>query len=108
MEKLSSICVQTNFHGKFKALKIIGRGSFATVYLVENKESKQKYAVKAFHKEQVCKQPKGKDALVNEIDMMRRLNHRFIMRLDEVHETGNSIYLVLEMLEGGELFNCVS
>ena len=51
MAKLSAVCIQTNFHGKFKALKIIGRGSFATVYLVENKETMQKYAVKAFHKE---------------------------------------------------------
>ena len=30
------------------------------------------------------------------------------MWLEEVHESQNSIYLVMELLEGGELFNYVS
>jgi len=36
------------------------------------------------------------------------VNHEFIMKLEEIHESKNSIYLVLELLEGGELFNHIS
>lgn len=42
---------QVGFHEQFKPIKKIGRGNFATVYLVECYEDKQKYAVKAFSKE---------------------------------------------------------
>jgi len=37
---------------------------------------------------------------------MRALGHsHFIMNFYEIHETVNSIYMVLEHLEGGELLN---
>lgn len=39
---------------------------------------------------------------------MRKLNHKYIMKLEEIHESKNSIYLVLELLEGGELLNYIS
>jgi len=47
----SKVFIQSNFHEKFTAIKMIGKGSFARVYLVEDKESLQKFAVKAFSKE---------------------------------------------------------
>lgn len=38
---------------------------------------------------------------------MRELDHQYVMKLEEVHESQNSLYLVLEILEGGELFNYI-
>jgi len=35
---------------------------------------------------------------------MRKLNHENIIKLYEVHESETNIYLVLELLRGGELF----
>lgn len=35
------------------------------------------------------------------------MSHPGIMRLIEVHESANSIYLVLELCEGGELLSFV-
>lgn len=57
---LSEVCIQSNFHIKFSAIKMIGKGSFARVYLVEHKESKSKFAVKAFSKDYLLSQNKGK------------------------------------------------
>ena len=34
---------------------------------------------------------------------MRRFNHKNLIKLDGVYETDHSIYLVLELLEGGLL-----
>ena len=87
---------------------MIGKGSFARVYLVEDTKSGIKYAVKAFSKEYLQSQIKGKESLMNEISIMKELNHENIMKLEEIHESKNSIYLVLELLEGGELFNYIS
>lgn len=41
---------QRGFHEAFKAIKKIGKGNFASVYLVEKVENKVRYAVKAFSK----------------------------------------------------------
>lgn len=87
---------------------MIGKGSFARVYLVEDKQTLQKFAVKAFSKEYLLSQVKGKESLINEIEIMQNLNHENIMKLEELHESKNSVYLVLELLEGGELFNYIS
>ncbi len=106
--KLSKIYLQCDFHSKFNTIKMIGKGSFARVYLVENKFNKRRFAVKAFSKEYLLSQPKGKLSLINEIMVMKKLNHPYIMNLEEFHESKNSIYLVLELLEGGELLNYIS
>lgn len=102
------VLIQCDFHTKFTTIKMIGKGSFARVYLVENKETKEKFAVKAFSKEYLLSQAKGKESLVNEIEIMQKLKHPYIMNLEEIHESKNSIYLVLELLEGGELLNYLS
>lgn len=106
--QLNKVFLQCDFHTKFNTIKMIGKGSFARVYLVENKETKERMAVKAFSKEYLLSQPKGKDSLVNEIDIMQQLKHPYIMCLEEIHESKNSVYLVLELLEGGELLNYIS
>ena len=47
-----------------------------------------------------------KDGLVNEIAIMRYLSsHPNILKLYEVYEGDYHIYLVLELLKGGELFD---
>lgn len=107
-EQLSRVFIQCDFHTKFNTIKMIGKGSFARVYLIENKKSKRQFAVKAFSKEYLLSQPKGKEALMNEIEVMQQLRHPYIMNLEEIHESRNSIYLVVELLEGGELLHYIS
>ena len=51
---------QTGFHETFKALKKLGKGNFAHVYLVEHKVNGEKYAVKAFNKESAYGQKNGR------------------------------------------------
>lgn len=55
-DAFSKVFIQSNFHEKFNAIKMIGKGSFAWVYLVENKETMKQFAVKAFAKEYIFSQ----------------------------------------------------
>ncbi|CAK75077.1 unnamed protein product (macronuclear) [Paramecium tetraurelia] len=96
---------QVGFHQYFKVHKLIGQGSFASVYLATRIEDGMKMAVKAFCKNAIYKQEKGKDGLVNEIQIMRDLEHQNLMKLYEVYETHNSIYMGLELLEGDLLYD---
>ena len=50
-DHLASRINQRGFHELFKPIKKIGKGNFATVYLVFKHENNAKYAVKAFSKE---------------------------------------------------------
>lgn len=52
-------------------------------------------------------QHKGKESLINEIKIMRALNNDHLIHLYEVYETTNSIYFVVDLIDGGELLNKV-
>lgn len=47
----------------------------------------------------------GRESLQNEIEILRQIdsNCSYLIHLYEVYETKNSIYLVLDLLSGGEL-----
>jgi serine/threonine protein kinase len=36
---------------------------------------------------------------------MKAIHHPNVIELVEIHESQNSLYLVMELLEGGEIFN---
>ena len=42
--------------------------------------------------------------MINEINIMRRIDSSYSVRLEYIYETENSLYLVLELLSGGEIF----
>ncbi|CAD8199164.1 unnamed protein product [Paramecium octaurelia] len=102
---LISKCIITTFHNDFKVIKMIGKGTFASVYLAVRNVNGVQYAVKAFSKQYINQQFRGREGLENEIRVMRRLKQKNILHLHEVHETQHSIYFILDLLEGGELFN---
>lgn len=62
---------QRGFHELFKPIKKIGKGNFASVYLVIKHEDQKKYAVKAFSKEATYSEEFGKESLIKEIEIMR-------------------------------------
>lgn len=41
---------------------------------------------------------------MQEVTLLRKLKHQNIIRLYEVYESDKNIHLILEYLEGGELF----
>lgn len=45
---------------------------------------------------------------MNEINIMKQLDHPNIMKLYEIHESKNSVYLVVELLKGGELYDFIT
>lgn len=52
-------------------------------------------------------QSSGKESLINEVNIMKKLDHPNILKIYEVYETIHSIYLVIDLLEGGELLKKV-
>lgn len=107
-QALGRYMVHTDFHSRYGVVSMVGKGSFAKVYLVNDKVNGGEFAVKAFSKEFLESQNKGKLSLINEIEIMLSIDHPNCIKLYEVHESKNSIYLVLEYLQGGELFERIT
>ena len=75
--------------------------------MVENSLDKKRFAVKAFRKEKIYATENGKESLINEITLMRQLDHPNILKLYEVYETDDSMYLILELIKGGNLLEII-
>ncbi|XP_066582377.1 calcium/calmodulin-dependent protein kinase type 1 isoform X2 [Prorops nasuta] len=88
---------------KYILKELLGTGAFSEVRLAESKEKPgQMFAVKIIDKKAL----KGKeDSLENEIKVLRRLTHPNIVQLLETFEDKHKVYLVMELVTGGELFD---
>mmetsp|Transcript_20354 Transcript_20354/g.23463 ORF Transcript_20354/g.23463 Transcript_20354/m.23463 type:complete len:443 (+) Transcript_20354:202-1530(+) len=89
--------------GKYELGRTLGSGSFSKVKLGVDDQGNQ-YAVKIIDKEQLIREHM-EEQLKREISIMRMLNHPNIVKLYDVLQTQNNIYLVLELVTGGELFD---
>ena len=47
-------------------------------------------------------------SLINEINILKRLDHPNIMKIYEYYNTENEIYIISELCEGGELFDKIT
>jgi len=80
----------------------IGRGAFSVVKKGKNKKSGKEVAIKFIEKKFVDKQDLV--LLGREIDIMKQLDHPNVLKLFEVFETDEIIALIMELVNGGELF----
>uniref|UniRef100_A0A5F9D715 Calcium/calmodulin-dependent protein kinase type 1B n=1 Tax=Oryctolagus cuniculus TaxID=9986 RepID=A0A5F9D715_RABIT len=80
----------------------LGSGAFSEVVLAQERGSAHLVALKCIPKNAL----RGKEALVeNEIAVLRRVNHPNIVALEDVHESPSHLYLAMELVTGGELFD---
>lgn len=98
---LSSITIQTNFFNKFSINHLLYKGPNSSVYKITNKFSSKKFACKKLKKADVLTTNRF-ESLIREIRALRILrNNCAVPRLEEIHETENSVYVVMELIEGG-------
>eukprot|EP01061_Rhynchopus_euleeides_P014894 TRINITY_DN25650_c0_g1_i1.p1 TRINITY_DN25650_c0_g1~~TRINITY_DN25650_c0_g1_i1.p1 ORF type:complete len:386 (+),score=97.73 TRINITY_DN25650_c0_g1_i1:128-1285(+) len=91
--------------GSYHLVGVLGEGSYAKVYKGVSMKTGVEYAVKCIQKEELLKNPSGKELLYREIGVMKCLRgHPNIVELKEILQTDNNIYLVMEIVRGGELF----
>ncbi|PFX18822.1 Serine/threonine-protein kinase DCLK1 [Stylophora pistillata] len=91
-------------HGFYRIGKVIGDGNFAVVRECKSRKTNKEYALKIISKAKV----KGKEHMVeNEISILRRVKHKNIVELIEEYETPKEIFLVMELVKGGDLFEAI-
>ena len=83
---------------------VLGSGVSGIVRLVTHRATNVKYAVKVLDVG-LIDSTEGLRQLRNEIFIMCQLDHPNIVRIEEVYESTNEIYIVQEICLGGELFD---
>jgi len=93
---------------KYQLLEVLGVGSTSTVHRCVSKATDQHCACKVIDCEQMEERFAGMMAqFQTEVEALKSLRHPGIIRLYDVYLTGTKIYIVMELMEGGELFDYV-
>jgi len=87
---------------KFTLGEELGRGGFSIVKRGIEKETGDAYAIKIISKNQ---SEEELNLLRREIDIMKKLKHDNIVSLHSVFEDNDTMFLVMELATGGELFD---
>lgn len=90
--------------GKYEIGRTIGEGTFAKVKFAQNMESGESVALKVLDKAAIFRH-KMVDQIKREICVMKLVRHPNIVRLHEVLASRTKIYIILEFVTGGELFD---
>lgn len=93
--------------GKYELGRTLGEGTFAKVKFARNIETGENVAIKILDKEKVLKH-KMIGQIKREISTMKLIRHPNVIRMFEVMASKTKIYIVLELVTGGELFDKIA
>ncbi|KAL2893388.1 CBL-interacting serine/threonine-protein kinase 9 [Bienertia sinuspersici] len=93
--------------GKYELGKTLGEGNFAKVKLARNIDNGDFLAIKILNRDIVL-QHKMVEQIKREISTMKVIKHPNVVKLHEVMASKTKIYIVLDLVEGGELFDIIA
>ncbi|VDK34965.1 unnamed protein product [Taenia asiatica] len=79
----------------------LGRGTYGEVFKAVHKKSRNVVAIKRISKKALCK--RAQDNLVDEIGILKKLQHRNIARMTDFSWDSDYVYIFMEYLGGGDL-----
>ncbi|KAH9766565.1 CBL-interacting serine/threonine-protein kinase 1 [Citrus sinensis] len=90
--------------GRYELGRTLGEGNFGKVKFAQDLDSGLPFAVKILEKNRII-HLKITDQIKREIATLKLLKHPNVVRLHEVLASKSKIYMVLEYVTGGELFD---
>uniref|UniRef100_A0A7N6ABK2 non-specific serine/threonine protein kinase n=1 Tax=Anabas testudineus TaxID=64144 RepID=A0A7N6ABK2_ANATE len=89
--------------GFYEIIRTLGKGNFAVVKLAKHKVTKTQVAIKIIDKTRL--NPPNLEKIYREVQIMKLLNHPHIIKLYQVMETKDMLYIVTEYAKNGEMFD---
>ncbi|XP_037630275.1 serine/threonine-protein kinase DCLK1-like isoform X6 [Sebastes umbrosus] len=90
---------------RYKVGRTLGDGNFAVVRECVERSTGRQYALKIISKDK-CR---GKEHMIqSEVSILRRVKHPNIVLLIEEMDTYSELYLVMELVKGGDLFDAIT
>jgi serine/threonine protein kinase len=94
---------QTVTKDDFELLTVIGKGSFGKVMQVRKKDDGKIYAMKVLRKDTIVAR-KQVTHTKSEKNILMKIQHPFIVNLNYAFQTKDKLYMILDYINGGELF----
>lgn len=79
-------CTNTNITKDFKILHLIGTGAFSTVHKAISTRRDEEYSIKIIVKEKLLTEKNGRAGFINEINILRILDHPNIIKFHRTYE----------------------
>ncbi|XP_041048468.1 SNF related kinase b [Carcharodon carcharias] len=98
-------CYDGKIAGLYDLDKTLGKGHYAVVKLARHVFTGEKVAVKVIDKTKLDKSATGH--LLQEVRCMKLVQHPNVVRLYEVIDTQSKLYLILELGDGGDMFDYI-
>ena len=90
----------------FNIIKELGTGSYGRVLLVQHNKTLAQYALKALDK-RLLNNIEEKNQFLREVEIMYKVHHPNVVKLYGHFEDNTYCYLLMEYIEGGELFSYI-
>lgn len=90
--------------GPYKLGQTLGVGTFGKVKVASHVKTEQKVAIKIINKRKM-EQMNMHEKIRREINILQFLKHPHVIRLYELIDTPSDIFMVMEYVPGGELFD---
>jgi len=88
----------------FEILKPISRGAYGQVVLAAKKTTQDLYAIKVI-KKKATRRKNNVRRIMTERDVLARSEHPFVVKLFYSFHTKENLYMVMEFVNGGDLFS---
>ena len=86
----------------FKMKNMIGKGGFGEVWRVQRKGTKKLFALKEMNKAKIV-QKNSVPSILNERELLAQLKHPFIINMHYAFQDKLNLYIVTDLIEGGDL-----
>ncbi|KAK3700921.1 Serine/threonine kinase [Vermiconidia calcicola] len=86
----------------FRLLRVVGKGAFGKVRIVERKDTGLTFALKYIRKEEVVRSESVRN-IIRERRMLEHLNHPFLCNLRYSFQDMEYLYIVVDLMNGGDL-----
>ncbi|TKY59831.1 CBL-interacting serine/threonine-protein kinase 23 [Spatholobus suberectus] len=93
--------------GKYELGRTLGEGNFSVVKLARHVDTGDNVAIKILDKERVLRNQKM-DVMEREILIMKTIRHPNVVHMYEAMAAETKMYIVLELVTGGELFDKIT
>ena len=104
--ELSPIKNSSLSRNNFEFIFIIGKGGFGKVWRVKEKKTKELYALKEMSKTKIIDK-KSEKSINGEREFLSYLHHPFIVNMHYAFQDSDNLYLVMDLLTGGDLrYHC--
>jgi len=88
----------------FEKIETVGTGTFGRVWVVQHRESEKFFALKQMRKKDVVRL-RQVEHIANEKDILLSVKHPFIVNMYASFQDTGHLYMLLEYVQGGELFS---